>query len=384
MAEETLEESVITSASGALETASRAILVAYGVGFFVESYFDARYGVTYLNPFHSRIAYTGIGLLLQIAAVVFVLNAESVWGVNSTYWKKTIAKSFGREKYIYMVPFAITWLTETAVLGFVVRFVFALHLNRPGSFIVHSVAPAASPQAQVTVDYLATLRFIALPLAAGIAVFVLLSIADVVRRRPNRRVRDVAAVVAIVVGLLFIYAEFRIWDPEVVAFTIYVLIIRIGFMLYRYDRCFRRKDLRLVAIGLSILLPMYYAACIYPNVLPQWGGAAKTRLWIKFQHTIVPFGVTSPAFLLEETEEGYYLLRPDDDPEAAESSRDAEGAPEAEGGAASAATATPNASATPTSRQPERLPDPKSYSAIYVPRGEVIQVLYERSDTDKP
>jgi hypothetical protein len=384
MEEEMLDKSVITSASGILETASRAILVAYGVGFFVESYFDARYGVTYLNPFHSRIAYTGIGLLLQIAAVVFVLNAESVWGINSTYWKQTIAKSFGRDKYKYMVPFAITWLTETALLGFVVRFIFALHIKPRADFIVHSVAPSGAQQVQPSVDYLATLRFIALPLAAGIAVFVLLSIADVVRRRTNRRARDVAAVVAILVGLLFIYAEFRLSDMEVVAFTIYVLIIRIGFMLYRYDRHFRRKDLRLVAIGLSILLPTYYAAYIYPNVLPQWGGAAKTRLWIKFQHTIVPFGVTSPAFLLEETEEGYYLLRPDDDPGAQASNQDAETAQETGTAGSDVTTPTPSAAPTVQPRQPERLPDPKSYSAIYVPRGEVIQVLYERSDTDKP
>jgi hypothetical protein len=365
---ENVEKPKLETAAGILETIGKGILIAYGIGFFIESYFDAKYGVTYLNPFRSRVAFTGIALLIQIALVILILNAETIWGIGSSYWERCVSRTFGKSRIKYRIPLVCSWLAETAALGFLVRFVFAFHLVDHRDILVQNGSPAGAPNSHPGVDILGTLHAMLPAIVVGISVFLLLTVADLMRRNKDQKtlLQDLAAVAVVVCCICFFWAEINIGDALVIDFTIFVAMIRLAFMIYKSDPHFQRTDLRLALIGICILLPTFYAERIYANVLPQWGGAAKTKLWIRFEKEIIPFGLRSPAFLLEETEEGYYLLRPNDDPGViAGRPQDLQGSKDG----------------TPTLPL-EQVPDPGSYSAIYVPRSEVTQVLYERSTYD--
>jgi hypothetical protein len=367
MAEESAKQG-FEAATGVLEAVGKGILIAYGIGFFIESYFDAKYGVTYLNPFRSRVAFTGIALLIQVGFVILVLNAETIWGVGSSYWYRSVRKSFGRARLRFKIPLIFAWIAETVTLGFAVRFIFAFHLQDHPELLppVQQAPQATSPNAGWHIlDHLHGMGPV---LVAGISVFILLTIADALRRyRENRGIfKEIAAIAVVLCCICFLWSEAKIGDPVVIDFTIFVAMIRFAIMIYRADPRLERTELRLAMMGLVILLPTFYAERIYANILPQWGGAAKTRLWIRFEKEIVPFGLRSPAYLLEETEEGYYLLRPNDDPGSLDKTGISASSPEG------------NSSTIPLSQ----IRPPRSYSAIYVPRSVVTQVLYERSVND--
>jgi hypothetical protein len=365
-----------------LEIGGRAILIAYGVGFFVDSYFDAKYGVTYLNPFRSRVAFTGIALLIQVAIIVLVFTGEAVWRLSSTFWALCASEVTGRSHLLYKTSFLTCWLIDTIFLGLLMRFALTLYPSylhaQFASFFASLFAQGQSAAApSQSAAEVAAFHF-PHPILAALSLFLVLTIPNLLKLKgaASSRLVDLAAASSIVCGLLFLWAEMQGQDSLAWSFVVYVLLVRFALIARQADPGFQRSGPRLAIAALVILIPVLYAERIYTNVLPQWGGAPKIQLLIRFEHQIVPFGCAAPAFLLEETEEGYYLLRPDSDTDAsAQASLDVESAP-----CPVTAQAKSAANPKPAPESPSaHIFDPRAYSAVYVPRREVFQVLYKRS-----
>lgn len=389
----------LEGSTGFLEKVSGAALIALGLGFFIESYFDAKFGVTYLNLLHSRMAFTGIGFLLQVGLIVISLTAESHWSISSTHLRQMAAQSQNSAQTAALwIAYSISWLAEVVVLGTILRATFAFSwesLRSAGA--IQNTGPVATATAHLSLLHLVHDH---LPeLLAGLAVFAVLSVRDYMRGHPDLGLwsRTAAAFAVVVGSVVFAFSEFSIHDKLLVEFIGYVLLIRAAYALYHSSARLSLSDKRLAFFAVAFMVPPFYAQFIYPNVLPQWGGAAKAKLWIRFQHDMIPFGVTSPAFLLEETEQGYYLLRSDTEEQPSpiqtaqraaqcqsgeETGRTTEASSHEDDEAEEAQDASPRSEAAQCAQaEAKQVRGPALYSAVFVPRREVTQVIYQRSLT---
>jgi hypothetical protein len=97
------------------------------------------------------------------------------------------------------------------------------------------------------------------------------------------------------------------------AFVIFVALIRFAFaMIQRNPRplSIKRKACLLL---LALAAPILYAHAIYGHVSQQWGGGNGALVIIKFERDVPPFGLKSPVHMLEETDQGFYLVDANDD-----------------------------------------------------------------------
>jgi hypothetical protein len=101
-----------------------------------------------------------------------------------------------------------------------------------------------------------------------------------------------------------------------VAFIAFVALVRLAFtMIQRTPRplSIKRKAFLLL---IAIAAPILYAHAIYGEVSEQWGGGHGALVVVKFERDVPPFGLTSPVHMLEETDEGFYLVDANNDHQA--------------------------------------------------------------------
>jgi hypothetical protein len=331
MEQETVGKTQFEKSVSWIDVGSKAVILIYGIGYFIESYYDSRFGVGYLNPLRSRVGFTGMAFAIQVIAVVLLLRFEEIGSFNSSFWLSFKKKTFGTAKRMFWVAYGATWLSECAGIALLMEFVFATRFQRA----VENVAAASNVVSPSGNHFSLTALFVgmAIPIMAGIAFF-FTTLGRILALKSNVR-KSICALITTVGAIAFFILEVRIGDHSFPAFFLWVIILRSAFMMFQLDPKLTSSKLQVGVFSLALLVPIIYGWKIYQVILPAWGGASKTELTIYFERDVQPFGLTSPVYLLEETEEGYYLLPSD--------------------------------------------PNSKNKIAVYVPRRDVREVQYKQS-----
>jgi len=308
MENEVTQKTQIEKSVSWIDIGSKAVILIYGIGYFIESYYDSRFGVGYLNPLRSRVGFTGMAFAIQVIAVILLLRLEEIASFNSSFWLLSKRKTFGKAKRMFLVTYWSTWLSECAGIAIFMEFVFATHLQRA----VENIAAASNVTSSSGDNHFSLLAFfsgLAFPIMAGVALL-LTTLGRVLALKSNVK-GSTCALITTIGAISFFILEVRIGDHSFPAFFLWVVILRVAFMLFQLDPKLGSSKLQVGVFSLALLVPIIYAWKIYQVILPAWGGAAKTELTIYFERDVQPFGLTSPVYLLEETEEGYYLLPSD-------------------------------------------------------------------------
>ena len=292
-----------------IDIGSKAVILIYGIGYFIESYYDSRFGVGYLNPLRSRVGFTGMAFAIQVIAVILLLRLEEIGSFNSSFWLLSRRKTFGKAKRMFLVAYWATWLSECAGIALLMELVFATHFQTAVENVAAISNVPSSSSGDTHFSLLALFSGLALQILMGVA-FLLTTLGRVLALKSNVN-RTTCALVTTFGALCFFILAFFMLDQSFPAFFAWVVILRVAFTLFQFDPKLRTSRLQVGVFSLALLVPIIYAWKIYQVILPAWGGAAKTELTIYFERDVQPFGLTSPVYLLEETEEGYYLLPSD-------------------------------------------------------------------------
>jgi hypothetical protein len=315
-----------------IDIGSKAVILIYGIGYFIESYYDSRFGVGYLNPLRSRVGFTGMAFAIQVITVILLLRLEEIGSFNSSFWLSSRRKTFGKAKRMFLMAYWATWLSECAGIALLMEFVFATRFQAAVENVA-AISNITSLSGNNHFSLVALLSGLGIPIMAGVALF-LTTLGRVLALKSKVK-QSTGALLTTIGAVCFFILEVRIGDYSFPAFLVWVVILRVAFILFQYDPKLGSSKLQIGVFSLVLLVPIIYAWKIYQVILPAWGGAAKTELTIYFERDVRPFGLTSPVYLLEETEEGYYLLPSD--------------------------------------------PNSKNKIAVYVPRRDVREVQYKQS-----
>lgn len=303
-----------------LDAGSKAFLILYGVGYFIESYYDSRYGLGYINPLRSKVGFTGIAFGLQVITAIVLFKVEEIVN-NSSIWGHASTKVSPGYSYLLKIPYFITWLVECFLIAFVLTFIFATNVQGSLSDFGHAVAQLfrAHPAA-ITSGLQSGPKSMKDSLSLAISFLVMAMGGTLVRfiRIPI----FVAGLLTTVGGIVFIIVAKR---PDVdrssiqqvfQAFIVFVALIRVGFALYQRNLRTLPIRKRAFLFLLALVVPILYAHAIYGNVSPQWGGGHGALVVVQFERDVPPFGLKSPVHMLEETDEGFYLVDARDDHKA--------------------------------------------------------------------
>jgi hypothetical protein len=369
--------SQITGLRDLLDTGGKAVLVAYGVGFFIESYFDAQHGLTYMNPLRSRIAVTGISFLMQIAFVLIIFHAEDIVSTSSVFWRGEQFRDSGVPRTITRSAFVASWMMDVAVVACFVMLTLTDQVTSALDFTGTSV-PGGTPSVEGphTVTF-GSLQFGWDSVLLAVAFLIARISAQLAQAAPALRLYW-AALCSL--STLVLFVAMATWHAtSFFIFCTYVGGIRAITALYRANKGRQEQYLRLALAVILLALPCYYSEFVYEKISPWWGGAAQAELWIRFKHDMVPFGVYSPAILLEETDEGYYLLQKRSvagkNADISDSSAASTPSDEQESDDKDSAETKPSV-------VPGKIPKPPNVnfeeSVTYIPRKEIDQVIYVR------
>lgn len=330
------ESTQFDSTKSWLDAGSKAFLILYGIGYFIESYYDSRYGLGYINPLRSKVGFTGIAFGLQVLTAVVLFKVEEIVN-NSSLWGAASKSVVGFYSRLLKIPYFITWIVECCLIALVLTFIFATDVqgnlsqvgHRLGQMLSHLEqmlrphivaipGPTASSQAEPP-DQAGPLDMKA---ALYMAISFLVMATGGTLARFKRIPIFIAGLLTTAGGIVFIItvsksdAHASSTRSVFLAFIAFVALIRLAFtMIPRNPRTLsikRKAGLLLLALAAPIL----YAHAIYGKVSQQWGGGHGAPVIIKFERDMPPFGLTSPVYMLEETDEGFYLVDAKDDHQA--------------------------------------------------------------------
>jgi len=304
-----------------LDAGSKAFLILYGIGYFIESYYDSRYGIGYINPLRSKVGFTGIAFGLQVVAAILCFKMEEVVN-NSSLWAALCRQGSGWGRHLLKCPYYVTWIGECAVIAFILIFVFVTGIPYTLSKVLHALMaflathhsavasgaladqPAATPTRNYSFLY-------GLPAAVA---FAMMSIGGTLAAFTSVSRRLCATLASI--GGLFLFAFTASMGTELypglfLAMIFFVAFIRLGFGLIQSDLNSMTNKRKAFLFLVALLVPILYAQSIYDRVSPQWGGAGAAEVRIQYERDVEPFKNPDSVRLLEETDEGFYLVPAD-------------------------------------------------------------------------
>jgi hypothetical protein len=281
-----------TRAASFLQTISHVLVVGAGVlylfGFIVVSIYDASYGIADFNLFRTKVIGAGcLFVLLSALPVVLTFRSFRIFGLgrppglgtrrvrpeNEQYLFAEIAASFpfvclgltSMLQYLYVTP--LSWSGSWGSLLVVLSMAYFVNtVYGFKKFDIHPVRCLAS----------------SLVLLAGLVV-VLLRLSD----------RGTFWFVAWLSSVFFVTmaAWFSMRNPEEIRTT-------------EWERYF----LLFIPLILGI-----YSVRLYPRIKPQYGGGAPVPIVLHLTKKLPVFESENPSVsLIDETEQGYYVLHSSD------------------------------------------------------------------------
>ncbi|MHB8526674.1 MAG: hypothetical protein ACYDD2_11025 [Candidatus Acidiferrales bacterium] len=278
-----------------LELISRAgaiLLVAlYGVGFLVVSFHDASYGIVEFGVFRTRLLSAGIifGVFLGLP----LLEASRIFGLFGLQALRPVARGHkensGPSAFAARMMQMFLFFSASCAITFFMRWL----LGGVGS----------------------TLSVI--PLYAGY--FAIFATVLTAIERPSVRDSVIWALMGLsVIGFLAALVLGKHWN------YLWVLgwFVLVGRLTYQVDSPIREPR-RLVWVNWhwvlinTIMLFGIFAIVLYPKIPPAFGGGRPTQVVLQFANVSpIDNSNKTDAWLVDETDDGYYVIRKPQDRKA--------------------------------------------------------------------
>jgi len=119
------------------------------------------------------------------------------------------------------------------------------------------------------------------------------------------------------IAFILIFSRFDVEASNVhqifVGYVAFVALIRIALVLFQKNRPAISIKKKAALFLLALAVPILYAHTIYGDVSPQWGGGHGALVLVQFERNVPPLGLTSRVHMLEETDDGFYLVNANGD-----------------------------------------------------------------------
>ncbi len=280
---------MIDNRTSILQTISHILVVGAGVvyliGFFVVSAFDAKYGITDYSLFRTRVI--GVGILF------FCLVALPVLGT----------------------------LRGFALFGLDLErpFTQKVEIKKENRIFVIADAYLTSPLIAAGFPYLLVFLFPAFPEWAGIGILILvvqMALAVTLRLACHKWFNDHPLILS---GLSFLnaialflnlyrYADRTLfwttaWFTSISIFTLAISLKS------RTPTDIRKTEWERMVLAIIPVVLLTYASKVYPKIRREFGGGSPVPIVLHLTKKLSPFGSDAPSVsLIEETEQGYYVL----------------------------------------------------------------------------
>jgi hypothetical protein len=96
-------------------------------------------------------------------------------------------------------------------------------------------------------------------------------------------------------------------------YIVFVALIRLALVLFQKNRPALTIKKKAALFLLALAVPILYAHTIYGDVSQQWGGGHGALVLVQFERDVPPLGLTPRVHMLEETDDGFYLIDAKDD-----------------------------------------------------------------------
>jgi hypothetical protein len=280
-----------------LQTASQVLVVGAGLvylfGFIIVSVFDASYGIADFSLFRARLISVGTIFTLLAALAIFL-----TFGVFSLFGFRMRSEE-GSE--VTITPQNRRFVLAKAALSIPI---LCLSLTLPLSFLFSTV-PGWKPS-----TYFLALLLVLISAAVTAAIEVVWR-----KRFDSHPLPFVFLSAVITLASLLVLFKYAQWG-------VFVLVLWLSFV------CLNALEVSLHVqkvggIGnmnwqrlLVVILPCVfgaYAIYVYPNIAHQFGGGAPVPIVLHLTKKLPVFDSESVSVsLLDETEQGYYVLRGSD------------------------------------------------------------------------
>jgi hypothetical protein len=308
-----------------LDAGSRAFLILYGIGYFVESYYDSRYGLGYINPLRSKVGFTGIAFGLQVITTIVLFKVEEIVN-NSSIWLDASNSISGAQSHLLKIPYIATWLVECCLIALALTFIFATNVHGGLSDFGHAVVSlfrghsAAVPSSIQNVSLSSSHEGPAnMKDLFSLAICFLLMVTGGTLVRFRQIPMLLAGLITAIGGVAFllIFCRFDVEASNVhqifIGYVAFVALIRLALVLFQRNRPALSIKKRAALFLLALAVPILYAHTIYGDVSPQWGGGHGALVVVQFERNVPPLGLTSRVHMLEETDDGFYLVNANGD-----------------------------------------------------------------------
>lgn len=271
-----------------LDLVSRAgaiLLVAlYGAGFLVVSFRDASYGIVEFGVFRTRLLSAGI--IFAIFLGIPFLEACRVFGLLGV--PAFESRIGGRDEKLDSSAFSVRSMQI---------FVF-----------ISSSLGTAFFMRMLLADFDWSLRFVLLYLSYMAVVSAVL-VARGFGRLRNSAVLSIV-VLTVTVALLAFLITMRQWD-YLLLLAWFALVGRLTFQMdspIREPRKLIEANWTLTVLNIVAVFGLF-AVFLYPKIRPVYGGGEPTKVVLEFA-TVSPIGKSakSEVWLVDETNEGYYVI----------------------------------------------------------------------------
>lgn len=276
-----------------LQTMSHAVIIGAGIlylfGFIVVSVFDASYGVADFSLFRTKVIEVGAVFLCFVAlAMLLTFRTFSIFGL-STQQSVSSGVPVKPENEMFMVTLSAL-LLPYGCLG--LAFLVGMFLKNP------IVAGSAG------------FGFVLVP------TLVIAALGVIGNRHFNTHPTWFVVAAAVNTAALFIILyryTFRTSFWMVVWLSLVCLFTTVVAFMLRQPVLLRKTEWERILFVVVPAVFGLYATKVYPNVLHQYGGGAPVPIILHLNKKVSVFdSETVPVSLLDETEQGYYVLRDSD------------------------------------------------------------------------
>lgn len=275
-----------------LQTSSQALVVGAGLvylfGFIIVSVFDATYGIADFSLFRTKVIAVGALFLFLIAlAMLLTFRMFHFFGLEPHHADASAIVETPQNRALIIVDVALSIPFACVGLTLPTTFLFPRFPWSGKGFLLVYVVLAIT----VTLGLLRKTRFSTQP-------YLIVSLSTL----------NTAALFVI----LFRYSErsnfwFVVWLSLVCVFT-----LQISLKLLKPEQIRKTEWERLALTTFAAVFGLY-ATKVFPNIKHEFGGGAPVPIILHLAKKLPVFDSESvPVSLIDETEQGYYVVRGSD------------------------------------------------------------------------
>jgi hypothetical protein len=283
-----------------LETAAKALVFCYGLGYLINIIYDSTYGIYDVNIIKARPLFSGVTFLVLAAVVFFVIDVQRNWIFVSGRWsllRAEIGKAADitfRWRILFGTVWFLTMLIELDYLSTYLLLFTSLPIDRISlqDFEAHTHAALVSDQ-----HVPRFLTFLAVKTICGMSLPILWAFLIPKHWRWAAFGTTTACVIYFASDIIAGTGNrFVIWI---------VAMLLLTFTTRNLIQGKKESGTLLSTLVTLVLSVVLYARLVYPNILPWYGGPTRATVSIT---TDSNKGLGQLMRLIEETDAGYYLV----------------------------------------------------------------------------